>query len=199
MLPGTGNWDTGGRREVRDENDVCQRGVCAAVLHGDVILTDVDLLAAHPFLAGVQPRFVERLAGFARRSTARTGEYLIREGEHAGTWYLLREGYVDLTARIADRGEVMVDTIGPGQVLGWSWLFPPCRWHFSAVAVEPVLAIALDGSKVRGLCETELAFGYDLTNRFLAVMLQRMQATRGRLLSRDIAPGRATTSRGDGT
>lgn len=149
------------------------------------MLTTFDLLAAHPFLAGVQPRFVERLAGFARRATVRTGEYLVREGEHADTWYLLREGPVDLTARITDRREVVVDTIGPGQVLGWSWLFPPRRWHFSAVAVEPVLAIALDGPKVRGLCDTEPAFGYDLTNRFMAVMLQRMQATRVRLLTGD--------------
>ena len=166
------------------------RAVCAAGVRGTAMLTDVELLAAHPFLADVQPRFVERLAGFARRASARPGEYLIREGGHADTWYLLREGHVDLTAGIADRGEVVVDIIGPGQVLGWSWLFPPCRWHFSAVAVEPVLAIALDGPKVRGLCDKESAFGYDLTNRFLAVMLQRMQATRFRLLRQDGAPGR---------
>ncbi|WP_327002804.1 cyclic nucleotide-binding domain-containing protein [Dactylosporangium sp. NBC_01737] len=152
------------------------------------MVTDFDLLAAHPFLTGVQPRFVERLARCARRATARAGEHLIIEGEAADTCYLLREGSAELTARVAGRGAVVVDVIGRGQVLGWSWLFPPRRWHFSAVAVEPVLAIALDGPRVRGLCDTEPAFGYDLTNRFLAVMLQRMQVTRMRLLSQDIAP-----------
>ena len=69
------------------------------------------------------------LARFARRVTAHTGEYVIREGGPADAWYPLREGYVDLTARVAGRGEVVVDTIGRGQVLGWSWLFPPFRWR----------------------------------------------------------------------
>jgi len=149
------------------------------------MLTSFDLLTAHPFLAGVQPRFVERLAGFSGRATFHTGEHVIREGAHADTCYLLRDGYVDLTARTAGRGDVVVDTIGPGQVLGWSWLFPPYRWQFSAIAVEPVLAIALDGQDVRGLCDSEVAFGYDLMHRFMAVMLQRMQVTRARLLSQD--------------
>ena len=36
-----------------------------------------------------------------------------------------------------DQGHA-VQTIGPGDALGWSWLFAPHRWHFTARAVESV-------------------------------------------------------------
>ena len=80
------------------------------------------------------------------------------------------------------RGPVVIETLGPGEVLGWSWLFPPYRWHFDAQAVEPVRAVALDGGCLRGKCEEDPRLGYELTRRFAAIMMDRLQATRLRLL-----------------
>jgi hypothetical protein len=80
------------------------------------------------------------------------------------------------------RGDVVVETLGPGTVVGWSWLFPPYTWHFGAVAVEETQAIEFDARGVLNLCEREPALGYDLSIRFMAVLLDRLQATRVRLL-----------------
>ena len=34
------------------------------------------------------------------------------------------------------RGAVVIETIETGEVVGWSWLFPPYRWHFDARALD---------------------------------------------------------------
>jgi len=80
------------------------------------------------------------------------------------------------------RGDVVIEQLGPGTVLGWSWMLPPYRWHFTAIATEQVLAIELDGRGVRRLCDEDPALGYELTRRFAAVLLDRLQAARMRLV-----------------
>ena len=67
-------------------------------------------------------------------------------------------------------------------MLGWSWLFPPYRWHFGARAVDQVRAIALDGACLRRQVRDDPAFGYALPGRFAPVMVERLQATRVQLL-----------------
>jgi len=146
------------------------------------MITTYDLLVAHPFLAGVPQRHVERLSHWAYRAPVHAGARLFSEGGRAKGFWLIRDGLVDLDIQVPGRGNVVVETLGPGTVLGWSWMSPPYRWHFGAIASEPVLAIAVDGEGTRAFCDAEPAFGYDLTKRFTAVVVERMQATRMRLL-----------------
>jgi CRP-like cAMP-binding protein len=150
--------------------------------------TTYDLLAAHPFLVGLPSSYVERLSCRACCASFRAGMRLFEENGRAERFWLIREGSVNLDIRVPGRGDVIVETLGPGAVLGWSWLFPPYRWHFGAVAVEPVLSIAIDGAGTRALCDDDPAFGYELTKRFMAVVVERMQATRIRLLDLYKAP-----------
>ncbi|MFC5002591.1 Crp/Fnr family transcriptional regulator [Dactylosporangium cerinum] len=141
-----------------------------------------DLMVAHPFLAGLPAPYVERLSHWASRAPFEAGTRIFEEHGQAERWWLIRDGYVNLDTRLPGRGDVIVETLGPGSVLGWSWLFPPYRWHFGAVTLGPVQAIALDGPGVRGLCAADPAFGYELTSRFTAVVVERLQTTRVRLL-----------------
>jgi CRP/FNR family cyclic AMP-dependent transcriptional regulator len=145
------------------------------------MITTYDLMVAHPFLTGLPPRDVERLARWAHRAPFRPGTRMFEENGRAERFWLLREGHVDLDIRVPG-DTVVIETLGPGTVLGWSWMFSPYRWHFGAVTVGPVLAIALDGPGVRGLCDGDPALGHELTKRFMAVVVERMQATRIRLL-----------------
>ena len=80
------------------------------------------------------------------------------------------------------RGAIAIDTVGEGDVLGWSWLIPPYHWHFDARAVEPTRAIALDGRCLRGKCDADHELGYELMKRFAQVIEQRLEATRWQLL-----------------
>jgi CRP/FNR family cyclic AMP-dependent transcriptional regulator len=87
-----------------------------------------------------------------------------------------------LEAFAAQRGPITIETIEAGEVLGWSWLFPPYRWHFSARVVEPTRAIALDGVCLRSKGEADHDLGYELVKRVAQIMMQRLQATRLQLL-----------------
>ena len=131
--------------------------------------------------AGLDDVYAEQLAGCSQTVGFEAGEMLFREGEPADTFYVLRRGRVALELYVPGRGPLTIETIDPGQVVGWSWLFPPHAWHFDARAVAPVRAVAVDGACIRAKCEQDPALGYQLMQRFSAVLLERLNATRLRL------------------
>jgi len=110
------------------------------------------------------------------------GQLIFREGEIANRFYLILAGQVQLEAEAADRPGVLVEYVGAGDILGWSWLFPPYTWNFTARTVEPVRAIFFYGTWLRDRCEAEPAFGFDLMKRTAAVAIRRLQATRRQLV-----------------
>jgi CRP/FNR family cyclic AMP-dependent transcriptional regulator len=141
-----------------------------------------DLLRAQPFFEGLDDSAMDLIAGCGVNARFAAGQPLLREGEPADTFYVLRDGRVALETDAGPRGPVIIETLGPGEVVGWSWLFPPYRWHFDAVALDPVRVVALDGACLRGKCDEDPRLGLELTRRFAGVMLTRLQATRLRLL-----------------
>lgn len=141
-----------------------------------------DILRQHPFLHGLSPEHMEILVGCASNVRFAEGSYLIREGELANTFFLVRSGRVALECEIPGRTAIRVQTIGPGEVLGWSWLISPYRWHFSGIAVADTRAVALDGECLRAKCELHKDFGYEMLKRLAVVMERRLEATRLQLL-----------------
>lgn len=144
-----------------------------------------ELLHTHPFLNGLTEQQLDRLSVWGHTTIFHGGSKLFPEGGRADRFWLIHDGHVQLTTEVPGRGEVVVETLGPGSVLGWSWLFPPYRWHFSATAVDLVHAVALDGPGVRQLCENDPVLGYELMRRFMSVIVDRLQRTRTRLLAAD--------------
>lgn len=141
-----------------------------------------SIIAAHPFFNDLAADQLELIAGCARNVRFLQGTYLFREGDEANTFYLLRHGKVALQVYVPQQGALSIETIEAGEVLGWSWLFPPYRWHFDAQALELTRAIAFDGECLRAKCEADHDLGYQLMQRFARVMTQRLQATRLQLL-----------------
>ena len=140
------------------------------------------ILAAHPFFAGMNPRSMPLLTGCASNVRYPSGEYLFREGEAAEHFYLIREGKIALETHSPQRGRIVIETIEAGEVLGWSWLFPPYRWHFSARVLQETRAIALDGVCLRTKGEADHDLGYELAMRVACILMERLQATRLQLL-----------------
>jgi CRP-like cAMP-binding protein len=137
-------------------------------------------------------RFVPfaRLSPAQRAAAARTarpvsypeGTRLFDEGQDAKGCWLIQTGQVALQSDVPGRGPVTVHTLGPGDMLGWSWLVPPHHWHFTATARTPVTALALDTVALRTLADGDPALGYPLLLGVLEAALARLQATRWRLL-----------------
>ncbi len=140
------------------------------------------VVADSPIFASLTLEQIELIAGCASNTRFQAGEYLFREGDPADTFYLIRHGSVALETYVPGRGAVTIETIHEDEVVGWSWLFPPYKWHFDARAVGLVGALAFDGACLRGKCEGDHDLGYELHRRFEAVLIDRLQATRLRLL-----------------
>ncbi len=142
-------------------------------------------LAEHPFFKGLKPEYLKLVTGCASNVRFEAGTYIFREGEEASQFYLIRQGKVALEIFAAQHGPITIETIEGGEVLGWSWIFPPYRWHFSGRVFEPTRAIALDGKCLRAKGEADHDLGYELMKRVAQIMMERLQATRIRLLDID--------------
>jgi CRP-like cAMP-binding protein len=140
------------------------------------------ILAKHPFLKGLEPRHLKILVGCASNVRFSAGQFLFREGEEANEFYMIREGKVAVQIQGAERGPIIVQTIGEGEVLGWSWLIPPYRWRFDGKALELTRAIALDGKCLRTKSEEDHDLGYELLKRFAGIIVERLEAARLQLL-----------------
>jgi CRP-like cAMP-binding protein len=141
-----------------------------------------EILRQHPFLAGLSDRHMEVLLGCASNVRFAEGAHLIHEGQVANRFYLVRTGRVALEIDVNARGPLRIQTVGPGEVLGWSWLISPFRWHFNGVAVADVRAVALDGECLRVKCENDHDFGYEMLKRLSQIMERRLEATRLQIL-----------------
>jgi len=139
-------------------------------------------LAEHPFLKGLDPRHLNIIVGCASNVRFDAEQYILHEGEEAANFYIIHKGKVALEIFTSDRGPITIQTIGEGDVLGWSWLIPPYHWHYDARAIEPTSAIALDAKCLRAKCEEDHDLGYELLKRFAHVITQRLEATRLQLL-----------------
>jgi CRP-like cAMP-binding protein len=122
------------------------------------------------------------LLGCASNVRFDAGQFILREGEDANYFYLIRHGKVALEIFAGHRGPITVETLEDGDIVGWSWLFPPYRWRFDARAVEITRAIALDGKCLRTKSEQDHDLGYELLKRFARIVEERLQATRLQLL-----------------
>ncbi|HTZ08526.1 MAG TPA: cyclic nucleotide-binding domain-containing protein [Acidimicrobiales bacterium] len=141
-----------------------------------------DLVSSHPLLAGLPGDATTTVAGCARNVAVEAGELLLAENDPADTLYLVRRGQVAIEVHAPGHGPVLIETVGPGEAVGWSWLFPPYRWHFDARALEPVGVVAVDAVCLRAKAEADPRLGYELMQRVAGVLLDRLQMTRLRLL-----------------
>jgi CRP/FNR family cyclic AMP-dependent transcriptional regulator len=142
----------------------------------------VKPLTAYPVFAQFPEAELELISRAARTVRFAAGERLFSEGHPAQGCWLIEDGRVALDMTVPGRGQVVVQTLEPGDVLGWSWLVPPYRWHYGATSVLPVTATELDTEQLRALAERDPQFGYTLVLTLFEAVLQRLQATRARLL-----------------
>ena len=154
--------------------------------------TDLErAVAAHPFLLGLSEHHVRLLADCAIRTHFDRDQIIFREGETANRFYLIEKGKVALESEASGGGRVAIDVIGDSDLLGWSWLFPPYVWHFSARTVEPTDALFFYGTVLREYCDKDHTLGFELFRRMSEVMTRRLQSARTRLLNAYAEDGRA--------
>jgi CRP/FNR family transcriptional regulator, cyclic AMP receptor protein len=148
-----------------------------------MIEVTTSALAGHPFLRGMPSGQLDALAAVASDVTFPAGHRIFEESGFAGKFWLIQSGHVVLDLNAPGVGRVIVDTIGIGDLLGCSWLFPPYRWAFGAMCVTPVRAFEFDATAIRVRCAADPDFGAEFRERLLEVLARRLQSTRARLIA----------------
>jgi len=123
-----------------------------------------ESLPDHPLFRGLSGRHRQILADCSMHASFSAGEVVVETGEPANCFYLVVSGSIGLET-LGARAPLRVQTIGPGDILGWSWLFPPYYWHFNAIADEPTEAIFFYGSRLCQECDRDPDLGYELFKR----------------------------------
>ena len=128
------------------------------------------------------PDYRALIAGCGKNVVFDAGQLIARDAEPADRFFAIRHGRVSIELHSPERGSLILQTLEAGDIVGWSWLFPPYRWTFDVRAIEQVRAISFDGACLRGKCERDPAMGYDFMKRFAQTFMQRLQAARLQLL-----------------
>jgi CRP-like cAMP-binding protein len=141
-----------------------------------------ELIAKQPFFKGLNYQQLQLLAVSALEMQFETGAMIFAEGSPANRFFLILTGRVVLSSEMEDRNEIPVQTLGPGDDLGWSWLFPPYSMHFTARALEPTTAIFFYGTRLRQQCEEDHELGYQIMGRIAEVATESLRSTQRRLM-----------------
>jgi CRP-like cAMP-binding protein len=136
-----------------------------------------NAVLTHPFVKGMSAAHLQVLTQCAMLTQFEPGQTLFHEGDIANRFYLIQQGKVILETHTRHGAVVTIETVGAGEVVGWSWLFPPYYWHFSACALEATQAIFFYGTRLRECCEEDTELGYQLMRRVATVLMHRLQAT----------------------
>ena len=140
------------------------------------------LIRQQPFFKGLNTQQLQLLAASALEMKFETGATIFEEGSPANRFYLILTGRVELSSEMEDRNVIPIQTLGPGDDLGWSWLFPPYSLHFSARALEPTTMIFFYGTRLREQCEKDHELGYQIMKRIAEVATQSLRATQRQLM-----------------
>lgn len=140
-----------------------------------------DLLADQKVLQGLLPEDIDLMAGCGHNQVFEAGAFLAKADEAADKFFVVREGKVSVEVN-APTGPLLIETIGAGDLVGWSWLFPPHSWAFDVVALELTRVVVIEAKCLRDKCEADTQFGYRVIRRFTNVIVDRLQSTRMRLI-----------------
>jgi CRP-like cAMP-binding protein len=139
-------------------------------------------LAHSAFFSGLAPEFIEFLAAHAQARRVKEAQVVFHYGEPAHRFYLVSSGHVAVEVAAIEGPALELQDLGPGAVLGWSWLITPHRWSFQARAKTPAELLEFDGDAVLAECEANPRFGYELLKRFSGLMSERLHQARQRMI-----------------
>ena len=137
-----------------------------------------DVLAAHPFFAGLDARVTDRLTEYARDHRYPKGTWIARARAPADEFHAVLSGRVGIEIVAPGHRPLVIATVHGGEVVGWSWFVEPHRWHFDVVALDDVHALTLDAAALRAACEQDHELGYRVARRLTEVVASRIEATR---------------------
>ncbi|MEU6096897.1 cyclic nucleotide-binding domain-containing protein [Streptomyces sp. NPDC047079] len=140
------------------------------------------MTSATTMTAALPAEHRERLMQIARQVSFTEGTRLFEEGRHADRFWIVRTGTVALDLHVPGRRSAVIESLGHGELVGWSWHFTPHVWQMGAEAMTPVRAYEFDAVTVRAMCDADPEFGRSIATWVGRVLAHRLHAARTRLL-----------------
>lgn len=140
------------------------------------------LISGHALFADLDPQHIHTLAEFSTERQIPAGQNLFTQGQPASNFYMIVDGKVIVETPAIYGPTLQLQKLGKGRILGWSWMIPPYRWHFQARAEADSTVIEFDGTRLLEIAEKDPAFGYQLLKRFAALMGDRLESARRRMM-----------------
>lgn len=140
-------------------------------------------LREHPLLGRIPPRYLAGLRGCVTSRVFRAGEFLFRQGEASSAFYLIRRGSVRIEYPVEGDEPVVIQTLGEGDIVGWSWLLEPRTRHFDARAIDDARVLSFETDRLVDACETDHEMGFHLLRSFAGLTVHRLRATQMQLLA----------------
>ncbi|MFZ5491329.1 MAG: cyclic nucleotide-binding domain-containing protein [Pseudomonadota bacterium] len=141
-----------------------------------------ELVESQRFCEGLTAGQCDGLAACAQERRHAPGEYLLRQHAPAATFHLVLDGQVEIKLALPGQGIVTLETVGPGEAVGWSWFQPPHRCQFDARVVTPTRTLAFAAAPLRALMERDPAIGYAVLKTLVATLTERVQSCRLQVL-----------------
>lgn len=135
-----------------------------------------DIIARHEFFKDFRPDHLELLQSCAEEKRFNRDQYLLRQGQGAERFFLIRKGEVHLELVSPEGRRISMQVLGPGDIVGWSWMVPPYKWSFDAQAVETTIAIVFDGAALRKRCEKDFEFASRIQGKICEALTRRLVA-----------------------
>jgi CRP-like cAMP-binding protein len=146
-------------------------------------ITDLSsVLAKQDFFKDFASEDLHLIAGCAKNVTYPANTLLGEIDGSANSFYLLRKGLISIETHLAHKGTQVVQVVHPGDIIGWSWIFPPYKWSYDVRTIEEVTVTEFDGACLRAKCDAQPALGYRLMRQFSSLIAERLQHSRMRLM-----------------
>jgi CRP-like cAMP-binding protein len=131
--------------------------------------------ARHSFLHGLNEQLLMSLAAGVSSFDYEKGRQIATVGRHADAFYLIQVGAVEIRVSNVGSSSEVIQKLGPGDVVGWSWMLHPHEWQFDALVVERTTGLRFSGDWLRDLCERNHDIGYCLAKQLLRVVNGRLK------------------------
>lgn len=138
----------------------------------------IQLLRDHPLFEGLPDSYLYLIADCSEEKVFNKSSYLFHYQQPAQKFFLMLEGQAVLLSHLPMGGLTTLETITAPNVAGWSWLIPPYRWHYSLKASQDTRCLVIHTESLKAKMEADKSFSVDMYQRFMVVVVGRLQASR---------------------
>ncbi len=140
------------------------------------MMPSLETLQRFPVFAQLDRTELKTLAMLADEMAVSQGESLFQEGDTATALYLILQGCIDIVFKMGQRDNhpTSLETLGVGEMVGWSALVAPYVYTSSAVASTDARLLRVDSIRLRQLMEEDTGVGYGLMSYAAQVIRRRL-------------------------